>query len=350
MSPISRAQRGLVLVLAMSALNCNEPPAQPAAASVELVRAVSLGSPTIVIGQDAGPDDDFLFPLIAGQDGSGSVYVYEARLNELRRFAPSGGFERVVARRGTGPGEVAAPSTFVIDSATVGVWEGRTGRYTRLSRDGRVLEEADLGLRAGRRQSTSLLYVLGNRNFIVAARSEQPVACSARPIVNVTLLRVRAPGARSDTLYTYTTPSTLLRFHGGGTSVPDPGPTTGPLAVFDRFTTTLIRVERPVPASAGRATFSVQRIDDDGHVEKRRDFSVAATPFPRATRDSIERELLGIVERIGSTQPGADPLWPDYYPAVEIATMSKGRDGRLWLKLAPGSAPNAATWLVLDRE
>src|SRR5690606_12105295 len=72
--------------------------------------------PVLVIGESASPDDDFMFPLAAGVDRNGNVYVFDAQTLELRRFSSTGTPATLIAKRGGGPGELTNPTSFLFDS------------------------------------------------------------------------------------------------------------------------------------------------------------------------------------------------------------------------------------------
>jgi hypothetical protein len=356
--PANQRTLRFVLLFLVSCTGCDSRAPAIFDSSIDGVRTVQSVT-TVVIAQSPGPEDDFMLPLITGRDALASTYVYDVRLNELRRFGTDGRFERIIARRGRGPGELVTASAIVVDSATAHVWDGRQGRYAHLSRDGDLLDEADLGWRAGHRQSNSLMGITSRGEFIVAARAEHPTLVPhARPTVTVSFVRARLRSPRIDTLYTFETPSTSLSLLGGRARFVDPGPETGPIVLYDRSAASFVRIDRPVPNAAGRATFTAQRISTSGAILQRRSYAVRAIPVGRAERDSLEQSFLRTARRAGAGQVGAGDsraieqliAWPDYLPAVEQATVSTDDDGHVWLKLAGATVPGSAAWLVLDQD
>ena len=303
--------------------------------------------PVLVIGESASPDDDFMFPLAAGVDSNGNVYVFDAQTLELRRFSSTGA-SALIAKRGGGPGELTNPTSFLFDSVSVGVWEGRAGRYTMLSMTGQVIDEVNLGIVAPPRVTT-VLQSASAGEFILANISEvTPHPDSIRGKDRIVFLRVSSGAPAYDTLYSYERPAASLSFHGGRARVIDPGPRYGPIVLFDAEDPGFVRLDRPTPDRRGVAEFTLQRIAVNGTLLNHVRYSTSATAIPEHVRDSLAAIVDGLPPEISGSAP-LQASWPAYYPPVAGMLLSKHGDGRIWLELPPSDQEVGSSWIILDR-
>ena len=309
---------------------------------------VRVDVPELVIGESASPDDDFMFPLAAGVDRTGNVYVFDAQTLDLRRFSSTGSAAYLIAKRGGGPGELTNPTSFLFDSVSVGVWEGRAGRYTVLSTTGEVIDEVNLGIVAPTRVTTVLQSTSAGEFFLANISEVPPHPDSIRGKDRVVFLRVSSGAPAYDTLYSYERPAASLSFHGGRTRAVDPGPRYGPVVLFDAEDPGFVRLDRPTPDRHGAADFTLQRIALNGTLLNHVRYTTSATAIPDHMRDS----LAAIVDGLPLEIPESAPLqasWPAYYPPIAGMLLSKHDDGRIWLELPPSDPEGGSTWIILDR-
>lgn len=312
------------------------------------------------IGQNAGANDDFIHPVVSGFGAAGSVYVFDIRLRELRRFSPTGEFDRLIAGPGEGPGEFRTASvSILVDSATIYIREQRGGRIIAFSASGQVVEDAAAAVpRHLEATPATLEGMSASREMILRLRHQSPPSGAAgRPTTTFRFVRAAPDLTVVDTFYTYQIPENHLSLSGGRTSVLIPSPSLGPSVSYDNSSNDLVRIDRPRPLSAEAATFTIQRISDDGQIVHSRSFHRPTFPV----EDFLADSLLARIQRVGELGGGnmyesmeAAELrrvvgWPEYYPAVEQLILSE--DGEtVWLRMSSPFRDEQTEWHILDRE
>jgi hypothetical protein len=128
----------------------------------------SVGEPSLVLGAD----DIGGFGMIAGAIGldDGLVAVADAFAGQVRFFDAEGRPVARAGRRGEGPGEFEAiQAIWRTPGDSVGVWDGRFGRYTLLAADGGIGPSIPLEATAERARHTPVGPLPGGR---LLARSD----------------------------------------------------------------------------------------------------------------------------------------------------------------------------------
>lgn len=314
----------------------------------------------LVIGRMAGANDDFIHPIVSGVDATGSVYVFDVRLRELRKFSVDGNFERLIAGPGEGPGQFRTPSvSIIVDSSTIYVREQQGGRTVTFSDSGQLLDDATAaGLRDINGTAGTLEGISSQGGIILRLRQQDPPpASAARPTTRFRFVQVTPGKAAADTFYTYEIPQNQLSLSGGRTNVVIPGPALGPSVSYDASSNELVRLDRPSPESAEAATFTIQRLSRGGQVLHSRSFHRKTFPVEQLLADS----LLARIQRVGKLGGGdmyrtleVDELrrvvgWPDYYPAVEQLLLSDDGEA-VWLKMSAPIQDEYAEWYIFDRQ
>ena len=97
--PVGRTRLAITLLVSALLSACSERAALTTAEQWQLTESLRLGS------EDEGPT---LFSWVKGLevDAQGGIRVYEHSAQEIRLFDSTGAFVKVVARRGSGPGEL----------------------------------------------------------------------------------------------------------------------------------------------------------------------------------------------------------------------------------------------------
>lgn len=104
----------------------------PATLTPELSIGVVEGDPEYMFGRIAG--------LAVAEDGS--IYTFDERPPELRRYDPEGRYVATLGRQGSGPGEFVRASGIALRAGGgVFTWDLGSTRLTAFDGDGRVLRE-----------------------------------------------------------------------------------------------------------------------------------------------------------------------------------------------------------------
>lgn len=331
-----------------------EPAAVEDVPAAALNIAVSeLSEPDVVIGLGGTAAEDFALPLVAGQDSTRNIYVYDAILTELRRFDERGAFDRLLAKRGEGPGELRrSGATILVGAHGIRIWDARTGRVAHLAPDGALLDDVRTGFApVTRRGATSLIHVYPDGSMLLQWVSERPPATGAGR--GTMILRFgRATGGTVDSLYAFHRPTATVFVDGNRGHFMDPVPSAARMVFHDAAADELVQLDRDEEPADGEARFTVSRLTLHGMPTLSRRFAVPAHEFTSALRDSLRQQMaLGASfgaavnpRRLSEVDALTD--WPRYMPPVAEADMSP--DGLLWLKLAPPAGAAAAEWIALD--
>jgi len=376
---------GCLLGVTFSA-GCRDDPPQPAAGSLTAMLAsapVTHFDEDVVFGLSGGSNDDLSFPDFVGRDEQGYVYILDriGGLSELKRFAPSGEFDRLVVRGGDdGPFSWLRMESHWMDwglwvesSSRIYIWSPVTadlltfnvaGEMTSRNSWARVVQDFDHLVPVGRYDS----------DFLASFRRHEPSG-DPRPILHQGYLRLREDGAVVDTVWSSRHPADrleLTRPDGRRQTVPLPSPvgmteregTDG--ALFARpfgaeGVEGLMEVRVPEPGGADHGRITLRVVGADG-TDRTETFSYRPIEIPVQERRSRlmeryqdrdrysraeSREIEGYlhVQRyvppflsVGSPRDGSGSVWfwvastpealsvpdPEAFPDVLVA----GLDGR----------------------
>jgi len=316
------------------------------------------GEMTLRIGLDAKPGHDFISPEVFGVDQHGRIYVYDRRLNELRRFDPDGRLIDVVARRGDGPGDLRPGIFLRIDSTSLW-YSDQMGRVQWMTLDGRPLRTVSTGITA-RSLGVDALTILDlpddSTVLVMAGERAQPHRDGRRSIMTNRFQLVRSGGHDRETLFEFQTLGSVS-LDGGRTHIAFPGPYEGPTVLRQphqgrlRFLTVEnLRAHRGEPPLV-----RLRLTEESGTVIRERDLALEPVPFSPALRDSLWMRLLNSASLGGGRSLEPTTLrhlreiansWPEYLSAFEQA--SAGPDGLLFLKRPVSNPTEPREWLVVD--
>ncbi len=316
------------------------------------------GEMTLKIGLDAKPGHDFISPTVNGVDQDGRIYVYDRRLDELRRFDTEGRFLDVVARRGDGPGDLR-PGIFLRVDSTYIWYSDQRGRVQWITLDGRPLRTVSTGITAGG-LGVAALTILNlpddSTVLVMAGERTQPPRDGQRIQFTNRYQLVTIGGHHRRTLFEFQWLG-AISLDGGRTRISFPGPYEGP-AVIPRPHQGRLRflsVEN-LRAHRGEAPLIRLRLtEESGTVIRERDLALEPVPFSPALRDSLRTRLLNSASFGGRRNLEPTTLrhlreiansWPEYLPAFEQA--SAGPDGLLFLKRPASNPTEPREWLVVD--
>jgi hypothetical protein len=312
-------------------------------------------------------DPDFAFSRVSALEVApdGAILSLHGQESQIRRWTPDGRSAGSVGRRGQGPGEFSRPSSMGWKGDTLWVMDLDGYRFSYFDSEGSFLggltPRVDLGSAELARDGVypprpAGLLRDGTVWSQTPAWSQQVVEGTLNRVFHV---RTDPAGGVLDTLLVQPvgTNGTLgiLYPQGGGVFTRQPfgdGVMVQPLPDLSG----LLVVERPAPAEPGSAEFRVIRVDASGDTVFARAYPYTPTAISRSRVDSIveaqAESLHGFVgERTGIPlgewrRRVAEALYtPTHHPPVAEAVP--GRDGSLWLRLAP-SGPEGPEWLVLD--
>jgi hypothetical protein len=316
------------------------------------------GEMTLKIGLDAKPGHDFISPEVLGVDQHGRIYVYERRMNELRRFDPDGSLIDVVARRGDGPGDLR-PGVFLRIDSTSLWYSDQMGRVQRMTLDGRPLRTVSTGITA-RSLGVDALTILDlpddSTVLVMAGERTQPLRDGQRIQSTNRFQLVRRGGHDRETLFEFQWLG-AISLDGGRTLISFPGPYEGP-AVIPRPHQGQLRFLTVKNLRAHRGEAPLIRFgltEESGTVIRERDLALEPVPFSSALRDSLWTRLLNSASLGGGRNLEPTTLrhlsevannWPEYLPAFEQAAV--GPDGLLFLKRPASDPTEVREWLVVD--
>ena len=312
----------------------------------------------LAIGLSAGEKDDFHTPNVAGIDSAGSIYVWDMRLLEIRRFDSLGRFQNVVARKGRGPGEISAPVSIAVEKDRIRLWDAVAGRLIWLSPTGNLLRSIQTNLTAALPPRTSVVVISANTNkpgFVVMRSAEDPPKGEiSRPLVTRSFFSVSETGQVLNLLHEYRMPGRTLHLDGGRSTIRYPDPDDSPIVWYDASRRLFTRIDRAIVPPPKEASLRFQLIDANGTVLRARRIPVTAVPFQSQTRDSLWKMVVRAatfdgartLDRTAAQTLERTIVWPRYWPAVTTAVP--GLDGSIWLKRANPNPNSPAEWLVVD--
>ena len=345
-------QLAIRLAVAAAVLGC-QPESQP---ETESVGAEGAGAPprlTVVedvrIGSQSDPDIGFtrVGGVVVGPDRR--MYVSERQDLQMRIYDAAGNLERVVGRRGRGPGEFQFLGHLGLLGDTVWVVDPSLRRITLLNRDGDLIETfltPGIRLNPPHQQVTvSPMYLRPDRNWV----SGTGFASIPMEGISYTVseLLFDASGALVDTLRTlemvyppFGVTIDSISIRGEDLLLDDP------IISHDPGVRTVV-VRRAGATSDATSTFSVTSISVRGDTV----FDTSFEYRPIAVSDTyidrvVESLTVGPQARLGAgrIERALRSALPPFHPPVTQVRL--GEDGAIWLRRESDRETEAQYWIL----
>lgn len=313
-------------------------------------------------------DPDFAFSRVTALEVApdGAILSLHGQESQIRRWTPDGRPAGTVGRRGQGPGEFSRPSAIAWKGDTLWVMDLDGYRFSYFGSEGSFLgglaPPVDLGSAELTRDGVLPPRPAGLlRDGTVWSRTP----AWSQQIVEGTLDRVfhfrtDPAGGVLDTLLVQPvgTNGTLgILYPQGGVFTSQPFGDEVMVQPLPDLSGLLV-VERPAAVGPGPAEFHVIRVDASGDTVFARAYPYPPIAIPRSRVDSVIEARAGSLHEFVGERTGiplgewrrrvAEALYtPAHHP--QVAEAVPGRDGSLWLRLAP-SGPEGHEWLVLDTD
>ena len=273
-------------------------------------------------GPDEGP---YLFSDIRGlaPGANGSVLVLEYKVQEIRLFDSRGRFVKRVARRGSGPGEIAdANGLLVAPNGEIWVNDPENSRWSVFSPNGDFVRQYVLPINSYGYVWAAMIDASGvihDPVFVPAAGGQHRSA----------VRRVRSNGQVIDSL-----PARECERRGPGSQSPyfaaqgkDGGGTLqipflpAPVSVFDR---------RGFVWCSSRDRYEVLQVRvERGDTVRQVTFDASPLPVTKAERDSEVSRVRAWFTKIGAPEPDYSRI-PSVKPPIQ--TIDVDNLGRLWVR------------------
>ncbi|MGQ0767022.1 MAG: 6-bladed beta-propeller [Gemmatimonadota bacterium] len=279
----------------------------------------------------------------------GSVYVADARVQDIRAFDGSGKYRFTVGRAGGGPGEFTRLQSVGLIGDTLWTTDTNLRRVTLFALDGSVLATVprDPVDRAGASGGGATVNVLGVLPDGMAwgepGRGPQALA---GPELPRDILRMSRGGRVSDTLAVVSTRNTIVSFTDGTEIVFGMQRfSDAPLTIVAPSVRRLYVIDRSVTASTRNASFRVLAISTSGDTLWTRSYRYAARRLAKQAADSFVKSLERSFRGAGATdaQVRNAAFTPNYRAPVSSAFAAA--DGTLWLRREE-DRPNVEYWVI----
>jgi hypothetical protein len=250
---------------------------------------------------------------------AGGIYLWDARLDELRLYDSSGVFVRTLGRRGKGPGEyVDASGIAPAPGGDVAIWDPQTGRFTVFTPEGTV--------RTSWRWQSSLIFephVLptDSAQRIYVPTLMMPAASESPDNAGFAHVRLRPDGRVVDTLVLPAEgPTPMLRAERAGTS-------TGSALPFAAGRVWVITPMGTIASShAKRYAIDIARTDS---TVLRIERQIDAIPVGDDERRDLADEITRDMRKVDPTWRWSGPDIPRTKPHIKALMFAD--DGRLWV-------------------
>lgn len=340
--------RAMVAVLVLSLVT------SPSVSVAQSVQRWALQSELRLNEEYQGPSAAFTLVSRLAVDGSGSVYVVDGRIQEIRVFDNAGKYLRTIGRSGRGPGEFRGVSSAGFLGDTLWTLDSGLRRLTLFDRDGEVLATRSVqvpSFNAGSMRLNAFPEALINRRVALATASPADFMQAASPNQGkVPLLRMTPEGEITDTL-TWLEPQ-HERFYipnsAGGALFGRQKFVRGPLTLFSpSLTTPVIVVDRRDAQSADRSSYSVVGLNLEGDTAWTTRIAYEPRRSDRAIVDSVLRSAMRSAMRSGLSPDQAEKALylPEFQPPVTGGFV--GADGLIWLR-REDDRPNV-DYQILDK-
>lgn len=299
-------------------------------------------------GMEVGPD--------------GRMYTLHPQEERIRVFAADGTPAGTIGGEGEGPGEFSNPAFMGWVADTLWVLDLRGYRFSQFSADGALLGSFQVPFtasgspdEAGPARANGLL---PDGTVHGAPPAFSSLVASGKLTHYVPMLMNRE-GEVTDTLpaiafgrsqWAISDPDHPER---GGTYTRQPF-ADGPLWAFAPNERALVIVDREAATDPTQASYRVTKLGFGGDTIFSRAYPYAPEPLPPARADSTFEATM---ERFSSFRRGGTEgpfrKWAEtsfYRPAFlpPLSDMKAGRDGTIWLRMAPEGGQ--VSWTVLDRD
>ena len=315
----------------------------------------------VAFGLSGGVEDALARPRYAGIDEEGYVYIHDfvrQGVTELKRFKPTGEFDRLVLRGGEGPFgwiQMEYPTNlfgiWVENSASIIVWNRLASEILVFDMHGEMITRSSWAHVA---EDFELLSPVGRYkgDFLGYGLRTEP-AGGSRPAQFAAYLRIRGDGAVVDTIWSNRRPADWMEITDGRVRA-RPSVSALPLPpVHSRpfGNGTLLEVQAPEPLYQESGVLTLIQLD--GSVERRRRvLSYEAIPIPvrevkNRMLDPYRAQFSGQALR---TLEGNIRV-PQF--AAPVLYFLPCPDGSVWIRLAPTSESlfspgNTEDFLVID--
>jgi len=291
-----------------------------------------------------------VFDVDVGPDGR--VYVSEPSFARVVAFAPDGSFERLIGRRGQGPGEFRVPGNLTWLGDTLTVLDFQQG-ISLFSPDGEFFDRISFSV-AGESRNFPLGPIAPLADGSVG--SFAPFATSevlSGGVQRELWLKMSRAGELLDTLALRGLLGDYYEYDS------ERGPRSGPhpLAMGELMALApdgsfLLLADRSPPQDGRAASYGLTRLGLNGDTVVHVEVTFDIVPVSPQDQDSIART-------VSSLNPGEDGYearlrtivegvpWPRYFPAFSAVLV--GADGYVWVKRHMSRA-GAIRWDVFDPE
>ena len=346
-------QLAITLAVAAAVLGC-QPKRQPATESVGTEGAGAPRQFTLVedvrIGSQSDPDIGFtsVGGVVVGPDRR--MYVSERQDLQMRIYDAAGNLERVVGRRGQGPGEFQSMGHLGLLGDTVWVLDSRNRRITLFNLDGDLIES----VRAPRillSPAPDLValrptYLRPDRNWVSGAAMEVGIEGVSYTVPE---LLFDPSGALADTLRNVEIVIRLRVTIDSISFLPEDLLLDDPIISHDPGVRTVI-VRRAGATSDVPSTFSVTSISVSGDTVFDTSFEYRPMPVSDTYIDRVVESLAaGRQARMGAGrfERALRSGLPPFHPPVTQVRF--GEDGAIWLRRESEDGAIWPIWLRRER-
>jgi hypothetical protein len=349
-----RIMRQLAIRLAVAAavLGCqpeSRPESQPETASPGADGAAAPPQFTLVedvrIGSLSDPDIGFtnVGRVAVGPDRR--MYVAERQDRQMRIYDAAGNLERVVGRRGQGPGEFQSMTHLGLFGDTVWVVDLLNARITLFNRDGDLVETMRAPRISVQRGTQSPMYLRADRNWVSGA------GFASVPIEGVSYtvseLLFDASGALVDTLRNVERVTPPLTVTIDSVSIlSEDLLQDDPIVSHDPGTRTVI-VRGAGATSDAPSTFSVTSISVSGDTVFDTSFEYRPIPVSDTYVDRVvESFVAGAQAQLGAGrfERALRSALPPFHPPVTQVRF--GEDRAIWLRRESDRETEARYWIL----
>jgi hypothetical protein len=310
----------------------------------EFTRALREGLPrwSLVLESDLGSDEaaeeeQFFRVTDVRRDRRGRLAVLNAGTGQVRFFNSNGEFDRVLGRKGNGPGEFQAPLRIeALDEDTIVVFDADLRRLSLIGPEGGVGRTITL---PGELNYVRLVGILPNGDFVLSSEAIQAPAGRKPSVDHARILRLNRQGRQVGEIGVYRT-RRWVRLDGNSITKPEFDPVTS-FGVVDSL----------VWVAEGDG-YEVRFYDATGAFRRVTRWVGPDRTVTEADRDRWSQEQMRWAQtaedRASIKQQLARTVYADERAAYDMVVGNQS--GRLWIRDFDPWAREYRTWLVLDED